>query len=417
MDKELLEELKHLKSNKKKSTHKNCHSIISKQNLIKSFAGNNCRIRNTGSFNNIDVSSISNAALLNKGHHCLIQITSNNSYLFNYGNNCRINFSGYRGTIYNNGSDCFLTVDTICKVLENYGENNIITCNAPVSEIRNNAKFCRVLINNDNCIVTNTEDFVTIIVTGSKTIINNTGSNVNIICTGFSNKVMSSKDANSVAITCFGKESRVSASLGTIISFAENNYISIVASIDEASLFPETLYTLYNGEIKECVDFGGVTSLVVKRFKHVYEVIDLHDNKKYYIISTNNTFAIGDTIKEAKNEFIYKIDCDNVSKYLEKFKKVTLDDRLNYRESIELIRSTTHMCESGTKEVFENIEYFTEVIKNMIERGEIPKDYMHSGTIAIRDILKAYGGKFNWEYLFNFFQDRITREDIEYFKS
>jgi len=86
---------------------------------------------------------------------------------------------------------------------------------------------------------------------------------------------------------------------------------------------------------------------VISKRGNIYKVKKLNESKEFYLITDGlDKWSHGDTIKEAKEDLIYKIS--NRSK--EDFKHLKLDSVLKFQDAIECYRVITGACSFGTKD-------------------------------------------------------------------
>ena len=93
------------------------------------------------------------------------------------------------------------------------------------------------------------------------------------------------------------------------------------------------------------IKVDGMFTEVISKKGNVYKVKEINREKVFYIVTNGSTHAHGDTIKEAKNNLIYKITDRDKSKY----GKLKLSDTLCLEEMIECYRVITGACETGVK--------------------------------------------------------------------
>jgi hypothetical protein len=123
-------------------------------------------------------------------------------------------------------------------------------------------------------------------------------------------------------------------------------------------------YILVDGEFTE----------VITRRKNVWKVKRLNTTKEYYLVTDGNgKYAHGDTIKEAKEDLVYKISNRDKSE----FNHLTPETRLTFAEAIESYRVITGACSTG--------------VRNFIESQGIKKKSLKVGEI-IKLTANAYGG-------------------------
>ena len=101
-----------------------------------------------------------------------------------------------------------------------------------------------------------------------------------------------------------------------------------------------------------------------------------------YCIKKGNTFAHGDTIKQARESFIYKISDRDTTKY----KGLTLDTVLTKNEAIQMYRTITGACERGTR-------YFVESLSNCPEKATIKEIIeLTNGQFGSNSLVEFFGG-------------------------
>jgi len=103
--------------------------------------------------------------------------------------------------------------------------------------------------------------------------------------------------------------------------------------------------TFQNGKY---IKVDGIFTEVVNKRGNVYKVKKLNQTKEFYLITDGNgKFSHGDTLKEAKEDLIYKIS-SNLDK--SKYKNLTLQSKLTFEEGIEAYRVITGACSFGVKD-------------------------------------------------------------------
>jgi hypothetical protein len=91
----------------------------------------------------------------------------------------------------------------------------------------------------------------------------------------------------------------------------------------------------------------GIFSEITRQRGNVYQVRKIRQDKTFYLVTDgNNKWAHGDTLKEAKENLIYKISNRDTSK----FKGLKLTHLLTFSEGIEAYRPITGACAFGTKD-------------------------------------------------------------------
>ena len=97
---------------------------------------------------------------------------------------------------------------------------------------------------------------------------------------------------------------------------------------------------------KTYIKADGVFSKVISHKGNVYKISQIGENKERYLLTDGNgKWSHGDTLKEAKDDLIFKIGDRDKSSY----SNLTLDSILSFEESIEAYRVITGACSAGTK--------------------------------------------------------------------
>ena len=117
---------------------------------------------------------------------------------------------------------------------------------------------------------------------------------------------------------------------------------------------------------------------------NVYRVHKLGCDKQLYLVTDgDNHWAHGDTLQEAREDLIYKINDRDTSMY----EGLTLDDTLTFEESIAAYRTITGACSPGTRDYIAN---------------RLPKP--HKAKYAIREIITLTEGEYGSERFREFFK-------------
>ena len=95
----------------------------------------------------------------------------------------------------------------------------------------------------------------------------------------------------------------------------------------------------------------GIFSKVISRKKNVFKIQQIGSTKESYLVTDGNgKYAHGDSIKEAKEDLIFKISDRDKSEY----KSLTLESKLTFEKAIECYRIITGACSFGTKDFVSN---------------------------------------------------------------
>ena len=110
---------------------------------------------------------------------------------------------------------------------------------------------------------------------------------------------------------------------------------------------------------------------------NVYRVHKLNSSEQLYLVTdSENHWAHGRTLQEARADLIFKINDRDTSVY----RNMSLNDTITYEEAIAAYRTITGACAAGTKDFIEN---------------RLPKP--HKNKYTVQEIIalteKEYGGK------------------------
>ena len=141
---------------------------------------------------------------------------------------------------------------------------------------------------------------------------------------------------------------------------------------------------IYSETGKPAIIADGILSKIVSSRKTktatVYKVINHGEKKQTFIIEVDGIYSHGNTLKEAKENFKYKISDRDTSKYDE----LILDSELTDIEAIKLYRTVTGACESG-------VRYFVDNLDNKPEK------------LTVEELIKLTKNQYNNELLVEFF--------------
>jgi hypothetical protein len=96
--------------------------------------------------------------------------------------------------------------------------------------------------------------------------------------------------------------------------------------------------------------FDGIFCEVLKNKKNIYKV-KIKDETAY-IVNAGYLFSHGKTIKEARENLLYKLTSQDTTA----FKKWTLDKKISVKEAILSYRAITGACEFGVKNFCKDIK-------------------------------------------------------------
>ncbi len=102
---------------------------------------------------------------------------------------------------------------------------------------------------------------------------------------------------------------------------------------------------------KEYIFCDDRFSEVVSVKGNIYRLKDVNKFKEYFLVSDGKgKFAHGDTIKEAKEDLIYKISNRDKSQY----SNIDVNEKLSFENCIEMYRVITGACATGTRNFIES---------------------------------------------------------------
>jgi len=127
----------------------------------------------------------------------------------------------------------------------------------------------------------------------------------------------------------------------------KRKYIGLKVNIPKIQ-FTE-IYTWQNGRY---IKADGIFMEVLSEKRNIYRVRKINKIEESYLITDGHgKWSHGNTIKEAKNDLVYKISNRDKSEY----KKLSLNSELSFEQSIECYRIITGACSFGTRNFCENI--------------------------------------------------------------
>jgi hypothetical protein len=123
-------------------------------------------------------------------------------------------------------------------------------------------------------------------------------------------------------------------------------------------------------------------SEVISKKGNVWKLKDIGKDKIYYLVTDGNgKYAHGNSIKEAKDDLIYKISKRDVSQY----HNIDLNKKYSFTECITMYRSITGSCSTG--------------VKNFIETNGIKKQ-----SYSVNDIIEITKNNYGNESFNKFFK-------------
>ena len=242
-------------------------------------------------------------------------------------------------------------------------------------------------------------DYAKIGSSGDSAQIGSSGDYAKIGSSGDSAKIGSSGDSakidssgNKAVISAIGFLSVVKAEIGSWITLAEYKHnkdhweVDFVKTeyVDGEKIKNGQFYCLYNHEFCEYAEFDGIKCVILSKKGNVYKTVsfgDIRERKITYVIEKDGVYSHGDTVKEAKESFIYKISNRDTSVY-EKYNKESV---ISFEEAIKMYRAITGACEAGTRNFVKSLD-------------KVKKEY------SIAEIIEITQGNYGSEKFKNFFE-------------
>ena len=138
---------------------------------------------------------------------------------------------------------------------------------------------------------------------------------------------------------------------------------------------------------REYIKADGMFTAVDSHHGNVYRVHKLGSDKQLYLVTDgDNHWAHGDTLQEAREDLIYKINGRDTSMY----EGMMLDDTLTFEEAIAAYRTITGACSPGTRDYIAN---------------RLPKP--HKTKYTIREIITLTEDEYGGEKFKEFFKQMI----------
>ena len=97
---------------------------------------------------------------------------------------------------------------------------------------------------------------------------------------------------------------------------------------------------------KSYVKADGVFSKVISHRGNVYRTQQIGSSELNYLVTDGNKWSHGSSLKDAKEDLLYKISNRDTSKY----DSLTLESKLSFKKAIEAYRVITGACSFGTKD-------------------------------------------------------------------
>jgi hypothetical protein len=148
-----------------------------------------------------------------------------------------------------------------------------------------------------------------------------------------------------------GSNSTVTTGWDSAVSSITNGKMNVIISKEGQAIQTPPHLTIdgfivdgmYNGDPYIIAD--GILSEVINKKGDVYKVINHGENRQSYIVKNGDVYSHGKTIKQAREDLIYKLSDRDTSKYDD----ITMDTVLTKEECIQMYMVITGACSSGMK--------------------------------------------------------------------
>lgn len=148
---------------------------------------------------------------------------------------------------------------------------------------------------------------------------------------------------------------------------------------------------LFENKTGKYIKADEIFSKIVEQRGNVYHVLLDGDEDKeitYLVTDGEGNWSHGYTLKEAKDDLLYKIGNRNKDDY----KKLTLESELSFEEAIKCYRVITGACSFGTK------NYIDKKLKNSMKKDKY----------SIQEIIELTEGEFGKNIFKNSFINHET---------
>jgi hypothetical protein len=107
---------------------------------------------------------------------------------------------------------------------------------------------------------------------------------------------------------------------------------------------------MFSWQNEKYIMVDGIFTEVVSKRGNVWKVKKVNTKNEFYLISDGEKYAHGNTLKEAKEDLIFKIG----NRTKEDYKGLKLDSVLSIEEGIQCYRVITGACSFGVKDFMQN---------------------------------------------------------------
>ena len=308
------------------------------------------------------------------------------------GDSAQIGSSGYSAKIGSSGYSAKIGSSGYYAQIGSSGDYAQIGSSGYSAKIGSSGDYAKIGSSGDYAKIGSSGDSAQIGSSGYSAKIGSSGDYAQIGSSGYYAQIDSSGDK--AVISAIGLLSTVKAEIGSWITLAEYKYnknhweVDFVKTeyVDGKKIKDGQFYCLYNHEFHEYAEFDGIKCVILSKKGNVYKTVsfgDIGKGKITYVIEKDGVYSHGDTVKEAKESFIYKISNRDTSIY----ENYTKESVVSFEEAIKMYRAITGACEAGTR-------YF---VKSL---DKVKKEY------SIAEIIEITKGQYGSEEFKNFFEGK-----------
>ena len=305
-------------------------------------------------------------------------------------NYAQIGSSGYYAKIGSSGYYAKIGSSGYYAQIGSSGDSAQIGSSGNYAQIGSSGDYAKIGSSGDYAQIGSSGDYAKIGSSGDSAQIGSSGYYAKIGSSGNYAKIDSS--GNKAVISAIGFLSAVKAEIGSWITLAEYKHdkdhweVDFVKTeyVDGKKIKGGQFYCLYNHEFHEYAEFDGIKSVILSKKGNVYKTVsfgDIRERKITYVIEKDGVYSHGDTVKEAKESFIYKISNRDTSGY----NKYAKESFVSFEEAIKMYRTITGACEAGTRNFVKSLD-------------KIKKEY------SIAEIIEITQGQYGSEEFKDFFE-------------
>ena len=305
------------------------------------------------------------------------------------GDYAQIGSSGYSAQIGSSGYSAKIGSSGDYAQIGSSGDSAQIGSSGDSAQIGSSGYYAQIGSSGDYAQIGSSGDYAKIGSSGDSAKIGSSGDFAKIGSSGDFAQIDSSGEKS--IVSAIGFKSVAKAKVGSWITLAEYKFenerwvVDYVKTeyVDGERIKADTFYVLYNHEFRKYVEYDEIPAAEINSKKDVHKVVtfdDFHCGRVTYVIEKDGVFSHGETIKKARESFIYKISNRDTSQYND----LNLDDIVSKEEAIKMYRVITGACEFGTKNFVKSL-------------AKVKSSY------SIRELIELTSGRYGSEKFKEFF--------------